>query len=477
MKIDKFLEIESKYDLYNKEIEGVNFWMYERFLVWNYKICSAKLNLMASQSMGKKGILEKIKKSIILLGNMIFRGKIRNQKYDICFVSHERRCKVDDHYECIYTEELSRNFANSITLEEPFELRHFKPVINKDLYYTDYVLVLGEIYSFINIHLKTKLYKKIYSQVRTEVESAINEIIEEYRVDLIPEEIYRMLTRRILIVKICRKEYYKIIKKINPKIIVEVVHYNAQNMMINEIADRLGIKTIELQHGTMDAVHAAYHYRTDAHIKQLPDVILTFSEYWNKAIHMPHNSTQIIATGFPCFETKVNKYKDKYMAHDNVTNILFLSQGTIGKDLFDLAIELSRILDKTQFHIIYKLHPAEYSDWKERYGCDRSSEIEVIDTSEIDLYELFAKCKIQVGVYSTAVYEGIGFGLRTCIYNIAHADTMQNLVDEGYAKYVNNVEELMQFIFFQDQEDVKTAESLWKSNAMDNIITVINKFL
>ena len=40
--------------------------------------------------------------------------------------------------------------------------------------------------------------------------------------------------------------------------------------------------------------------------------------------------------------------------------------------------------------------------------------------------------------YSTAVYEGIGFGIRTYIYNIAHADTMERLVQMGAAEYIES---------------------------------------
>ncbi len=470
MTIDKFLEIESKYNLCQKEIEDVNYWVYERFWLWNYKICASSLNLMPSQSIAKQGICDWLITLGTLMKNSIFRGKISDKKYEVCFIAHERRKKVGNYYECIYTEELSKYFENQITLEEPFELKHFKPVANKALYYTDYVLMIGELYSLVNIRLRTKVYKKIYNQVKSEICNPIKEIIEEYKVNINPEEIYRLFARRILIVKICRKKYEQLLLKIHPKVIVEVVHYNAQNMMINEVADKYGIKTIELQHGTMHDEHLAYQYSINEKLKQLPYKIFTFSEYWNHIIHLPQQSTKVIATGFPYFEKQVKKITKN--ENNKIKNILFLSQGTIGGYLFKLAEELNALINKDQYHIVYKLHPAEYSDWKERYGIQDDSLIEVIDNANINLYELFAQSSIQVGVYSTAVYEGIGFGLQTYIYNIGHANTMKSLVDEGMATFVNSAQELFECI--RNCTQLKKDYGLfWKKNALKNIIELL----
>lgn len=474
MDIGKFLEIEKKYDLYNKEAENVNYWVYERFWLWNYRICAAKLNLMPSQSNAKQNIWGSVGTLSQLLKNCIFRGRMHSTKYDICFVAHERRSKRRDYYECIYTEALSRHFKNSITLEEPFELKHFKPVRNKELFYTDYILVQGELYSRIHIKLKTKLYKKIYTKIMQDMENPIKELISEYGLDIMPEELYGIFVRRVLIEKVCRNKYERLISRINPKIIVEVVHYNAQNMMINEIAGKHGIKTIELQHGTMHDEHLAYQYAVNQKIKQLPQMLFTFSEYWNQVIHIPNNSTKVSAVGFPFFEEKVKKLSRKEMF--GIKNILFISQGTIGGYLYKLAVELDNLIDKDEYHIIYKLHPSENSDWKERYGVSGESNIEVIDNLDVNLYELFSKSSIQVGVYSTAVYEGIGFGIRTYIYNIAHADTMERLVQMGAAEYIESAEELLEKLMVEnDTGNIK--EFLWKTNAFQNICVEISSLL
>lgn len=52
----------------------------------------------------------------------------------------------------------------------------------------------------------------------------------------------------------------RIIKSISPKVIVEVVGYETNKMIINEIAHEMGISTIELQHGVIGRGHIAYNY-------------------------------------------------------------------------------------------------------------------------------------------------------------------------------------------------------------------------
>ena len=47
-----------------------------------------------------------------------------------------------------------------------------------------------------------------------------------------------------------------------------------------------------------------------------------------------------------------------------------------------------------------------------------SSNIKIIVDDKISLYEFFPKCQLQIGVYSTAIAEGIGFDLDTIILKV-----------------------------------------------------------
>src|SRR5699024_8411693 len=125
--------------------------------------------------------------------------------------------------------------------------------------------------------------------------------------------------------------------------------------------------------------------------------------------------------------------KKKYSHVDEEKIILFISQGTIGEELSKLAKQISELAE-FPYSIIYKLHPGEYDRWKTNYPWLLNSNIQVVASDNPPLYELFAKSKIQVGVTSTAMYEGLNFGLDTYIYSHESWDIYNPLLDEGLAK-------------------------------------------
>lgn len=476
MEINDFLKIEDKYNLLNVEIEGVKVWRYMRFSIWNYKICTEAFNLSASHPKAGRNYLQTFKNMMYILHNSFSKRRIASKQYDICFVSHERRVKIGNCYECIYTEHLSETFKNSITIEQPFGYDHLKPTKNKNIVYTDYIIWAGEISCALNIRLKTKKYRYILEQIMQTFGDPIEELEKLYDIKLNKTNLYEIMARKVLAIKKERPYYRKLIKKISPALIVEVEHYGTQCMIINEIASDIGIRTIELQHGTMYREHAAYQYGTEQKIEQLPKMLFTFSEYWNEIIKLPLKSTEVVATGFPYFEDRLNRVKKESVEKAQKINILFISQGTISKQLASLALELNKKLDKNKFSIIYKLHPSEFDGWIQRLPELEQSDIVVADNSEINLYELFAESRVQVGVYSTAIYEGIGFGLETYIYNIAHADAMKKLVEIGAAEYVESADELLDKLS-SGKNAKKIKEILWKSNAFENICGEVNRLL
>lgn len=172
---------------------------------------------------------------------------------------------------------------------------------------------------------------------------------------------------------------------------------------------------------------------------------------------------------------RTKKYNSKSEA--GTVNIIFVSQGTIGNKLSRLAVDLCERLKDGEYKIIYKLHPEEYMGWKTRYPWLAESKIQVIDSLEHNIYEYFAGCDIQIGVYSTAIYEGMGFGLKTYIYNIGHADTMRALCDQGYAEYVNDVTDLYNHIVEKNHQALQKGDMFWQKNSFNNMCREIDLLL
>ena len=79
----------------------------------------------------------------------------------------------------------------------------------------------------------------------------------------------------------------------------------------------------------------------------------------------------------------------------------------------------------------------------------------------------------QVGVYSTALFEGLRYGLKTFIFKTYGHEQMEKIYKNGYATLVEN--ELQLFNYLEEPHDEIDINYLWKSNSLNAIINEINK--
>ena len=480
-KIDYFLDVEKKYNLYDKTVEGVNFWNYGRFKLWNYNICASGLNLTKSHTAEFKSFFDAIKKAFGLLGRLGSNLSVPKEKTKILFVSHERRVKSGSVYECAYTSSIAGCFdKESVTLEAPYEGSHFSPIPEKKRMYLDFIVLGGKIHSFLQKKVLKKHYKKIRSEVSNEIKDAVKDLQDYYGWGADLNSVSGFFADYIILYEYEFKRIKKLVKKINPELVIESVGYGRSRMMINEIGKELGIKTIELQHGTIYENHAAYQFNTENEIKQVPDYVFTFSDFWKRRMNAPVPDDNIISVGYPFFERSVKKYSSNEKDNSKVT-ILFISQGTIGKQLSEVALQLRKLLPDN-YRMIYKLHPDEYIMWETTYKDLISlGGIEIIHSSEKSLYEMFSISDVQIGVYSTAIYEGLGFNLKTLICKIGHYEEMKCLVDEGYAQFVGSAEEAQSIIenFGNNTGSGSSLEEnpFYVTDSLNNCIKSINEIL
>lgn len=474
--IEKFNEIEKKYRLYTEKLENIDFWMYSRFEIWLYilSLCGKNTGQLHSSPKSAK---DKLKTGILLLKNILFGKRIRKGKKDLLILNHERKVKNGDIYECKYTECISRMYNNCYVFERPHNMGHLTPNNNRNLIYLDSIAVKGNLGYYRTKYFQKNKYKKLKGELREKLAMPVKEMERQFGVAPDLEHIIRLAARKLLICKSKRGSYEKIFQKISPKLIIEVVHYNMDCMIINEIARRKGIRTVELQHGSIHASHGAYHYDSDKPLNQLPDEIWLFSEYWKRSIRFPIGDDCLVPVGFPYFEEHVQECKKRYQKDQNRKTIVFISQWTIGEQMSSFAVEFAKLCADENIRILYKLHPGETAGWKEKYQeLADCAQIEVIDSRDIDLYQLFAQSDIQAGVYSTAIFEGLGFGLGTYICDLPYADEMKNLYENGYAKLVRRPEDLKAAVLGGSDTDMQ-GHRFWKEDSLKVMTERIDRIL
>lgn len=419
-----FFNLEEKYNLNYREIRGCYPWQLIRMFLY-YDITRRTQTFGAPQQQSLS-LFDKVKSFTPFVKNSIFSNPFSGKDTtDILIFDHPRKVIYEGEYRDIYSYflvDLIKDSHSFEVLEAPYLNEHFtksQPYIR----YTDRIQLGSYIYKKFNKIEFSPKEKELISKVRKDLEDAFG-----LQVDL-----EWILTIHILNFTYDYKKYTELFKKRRPKTVFVVVAY--ENQAVVAAAKDLGITVIELQHGTITDYHLGYSYpeRTRLHgeIRYFPDKILTFGDYWINDETCPIDSENIIPIGFPYFEAQSKDFIN-IPANDN--QILFISQGVIGKYLSKVACELSEKLD--DYRIIYKLHPGEYATWKENYpelaDADGKDNFEVIDNSETPLYQLFAQSGYQVGAFSTAIYEGLMFNCKTFILDVPGVEYLDDLINRNY---------------------------------------------
>ncbi len=474
MELKYLNEIEKKYGLLDVNVDGYRFWNYLRAEVgWQYVKKQMDYEV---KSTGEPAARKR--KSMGEILRLIGRSRLGKEKCDLLVLNHPRKSLVDSFYECIYTDEIIQQIENTVVLEQPYQGIHYEPVKTKRLVYTDIV----DFYSYILCSLyrvfRPKSYGKNIQTMLKTIEQPIRELNRVYGVEVKPEEFTDSLNYGLYMYKAERYYYKRVIAKLKPRAILEVVSYDRKCMVVNEIAAERGIPTIELQHGTIGEEHIAYNFAEGSRVEQFPEYIFLFSDYWKSKAKFPIKEENRLAVGYPYLERMAEKARLQAKKPEK-KNILFLSSGPIGDKLAHIAVELGRLLDKEEYHLIFKLHPKEYAIWKENYPVLLDTPVEVIDHNRRNLYELYAISDIQVsGFNSTTVFEGLYFSLETYILDYCASREIDDLCKSGAADYFRTAGELAEKIVRKEKHsNQKLGNMLWKENSLENAVREINRIM
>jgi hypothetical protein len=93
------------------------------------------------------------------------------------------------------------------------------------------------------------------------------------------------------------------------------------------------------------------------------------------------------------------------------------------------------------------------------------------------LYHLFAQSRYQVGVFSTSIYEGLGFDLITFIVNLPGSEYMVDLIDSKFAAIVNSADDILMRLDKHGDELEEFGDKLWQKNAIINMKSAIECIL
>ncbi len=398
-------QLEDKYNLLDWKIDNVCIWQVLRMQVY-YSLTQKTGVFQNPHPSANKNFFQKITKlSNNLISYLMKNPFLRKKDPSHLLIPHPRKINGKD----IYSEQLMKELKGDVLI-----IDHNESTINSaltlDFYYT-------------KAYIKAKMFSKLYTFQKHDLErikKIEDEIKEVFKITFPLENIFKV---QLLKFKNLYTTYINLLKKRDIKGVFIVVAYAKTHIIA--AAKSLGIKVVELQHGTITRYHLGYSYPSRLKIHYSPDILLVFGKYWSDTTDLPLNTKPIII-GAPYIESlskKYNKEKEK-------NSIVFCSQGVIGERIFNFAYEVAEKLPK--YTIYFNLHPSELlSDYK-RLLLQKTKKLSNFKLvyKEPNIFELLAKSEYQAGVFSTTLFEGIALKTKIILIDLPGVEYMEPLCEK-----------------------------------------------
>ncbi|KAF1082721.1 MAG: hypothetical protein GQF41_0488 [Candidatus Rifleibacterium amylolyticum] len=426
------LNLESEYNLFDLSLQGVRIWKLIRFEIF---LGACKALGIYGEAHAQSTVRSKLEFLFLGLYNSIVHNPfVGSDTGKILIFRHPRKVSVSGNWLDVYTQPLVEELEPKSyeIFESPYLTKHFLTAEDRNIRYLDHML-LSNAFHYVFKSLK-KLFSAADISMITELE---NRFFKKFGYRPFFE---RIIARNITRFKVSEVYYNRLIRKKMPRKIVLVVSYGREALI--SAARKNNVEVVELQHGTMSPYHLGYSFPcSDCEIPYFPDRIFSFGNFWKDTVAIPLSKDKIHNVGFPFLSYKLRRLE----GIKKKKQIVFISQGTIGKQLSEIAVAAAKVLKDYMF--IYKLHPGEYRRWKSDYielnSCMGLGNLLIVDTNREDLHLLLASSEFQVGVYSTAIFEGTALNCKTILINLPGVEYMTTLVEKGVVRLVNNAEELV----------------------------------
>lgn len=407
-----FFHLEEKYKLIDLKIDDVLVWQCIRYKL--FILIATKIFNLGPAHERQSSLARKIITSIM---NGVRSPSIFEEPHDIVIFPHTRTSLVDGKYIDIYTYYLEQDLISKdkdfcVLQRAGNDKKAYNTPVGENSKYLDDIIILSRL---LKIFIRPKM-----SQINEITYLLSNEIKKLFNIDI---DLKRLFKNTIKDFKASYILYAKLFKKIRPKQIYIVVSYEYPSLV--KAAKDFGVEVIELQHGAISKYHLGYSYGLVRSIDYFPDKFLAWNEFWKNINALPLAKEDISI--YP-FKYQINTIRNYKYINQIKNQVVVISQGTITDQLAKI------ILDNFDFfkdkNIKYKLHPGEYTSYKRSYHLTqllKKENIELVKNNNI--YDLFASSEYQVGAYSTAIFEGIEFGLKTILCSTMFSEYMEELIE------------------------------------------------
>ncbi len=443
--VKKILSLEKSHNLFEMKVEKISFYQLIRMQLYYYIVEEKKIFNKQDHS------FKNIPLAIYFIIKEAFswnkRQKLINNK--ICIIQHSRQIDGKD----IYTDYLKKIIKEYSILHHSAG-QNYTFQINSINY--DYYSSLKKILSFLGFS-------------KPDLNKSVNKFIKIFKYEFSLDEnfentMYSYIQNQINAYKVAKQ----FLKKTKFKTMIVVNSYS--NQAILYAANELNIDTIEIQHGVINKNHLGYHFPKlkKNQLLSFPRKLILFGDFWKDKVNYPINRKQLISLGSPHFEENYSKVKKTRKS--NKSRVLILSQQTMQVYLLDFI--KSMVYNQNNLKFTYKAHPKENIKFALSFlkSNNLMKNVNIVHGNE-NIYKLFQKHTIQIGVFSTALYEGYSCKLKTGILVIPGWESMKTILHYPNIYTIKNYSDFKRML---NSPNKNFSSAFFKSKAKKNFSEFFN---
>ncbi|MGJ8645378.1 MAG: hypothetical protein ACSHXJ_00700 [Marinomonas colpomeniae] len=434
--IKKIIDLEKAINISEIKCFDFNPWPYIRLKILE------KNNSVDKSSSEKIKLKTMTKFKNFLRSFLIYRKKpVKNEHADVIYFT--RLSESEDLIDGINFNRYADSFKYFFSIDYKIKVLELsdidwvgsKKYTNLNITYLDFIIKLTKIK--FNIFARFKNFNK------TE-DLDFNKAIEEkfdFKISLNSELIYLNMLSKV---------FMKILKCYKPKIVVLTVFYRLEAMAMCLACERLGIKTIDYQHGAQNDYHPMYTHWENIPQKGyelIPDIFWMWGDIPKKRIESwaMKSKKHTAIVGGNLWMTYLSQRKSTVenigmFYQKNRTHILISLQG----DAYFPSFLLGAIANSSSdvvWH--FRDHPRLAISKELRKSIAQYENTEIEFTSQAPLYELLKLTDVHLTGYSTVAFEAQSFYVPTIFMHVNSLNGYKSLMNKNGLYYVENESDLI----------------------------------
>jgi len=449
--IDVIQDFETHNSISNFRFKDVDLWPLIRFRLF------MQLFRNKDEVSHKRGRLPIIKIFIHSLLNSAFskKSKIKENKYMFLGSENGRRAHKNGKLYHIFFDALIEKYK----INDYAVLELNNSVRNSEKFSQN-------VLSIDHLMLKNLLLAHIFYRLTPSISANLDSILSQWEFNNSPftkKQIKKLLHLAYLEYRINKITLKHLINRIKPKILFFTCSYCYWNNIALQYCNKVGIKTIELQHGVINKNHIGYIYRQKRSGYGVPAHFLVFGQKEFKILK-EKMSSEIIPDGNPYFQLlRQSQDFDNFNLFsfwpqcNNKKIILITSQGLTGNYLINFTEEISKLLN-SKYIIVYRLHQNERAN----YNANKFSKLlslpnVIVQTDDrISLPQILKNAYVHASVFSTVLEEAVAFSIPNLVIKFQGWENANHLIEKKLAVLVST-----------PREFVDSLENLPKTNGDD----------